>query len=78
MTYLKRISIALDQLANTVLGGWPDETLCARVYRNSQESLLWSIFRWALDLLFFFDWPHCELSYYAEYQRKHSPKEYRP
>ena len=27
MTYGKRTLIAVDQLLNTLLGGWPDETL---------------------------------------------------
>lgn len=27
MTYGKRTLIAIDQLLNTLLGGWPDETL---------------------------------------------------
>lgn len=31
MTYGKRTLIAVDQLLNTLLGGWPDETLSSRV-----------------------------------------------
>ena len=33
MTYGKRTLIAVDQLLNTLLGGWPDETLSSRCYR---------------------------------------------
>ena len=33
MTYGKRTLIAVDQLINTLLGGWPDETLSSRCYR---------------------------------------------
>lgn len=32
MTYGKRTLIAVDQLLNTLLGGWPDETLSSRCY----------------------------------------------
>ena len=27
MTYGKKVLVAVDQLINTLLGGWPDETL---------------------------------------------------
>ena len=30
--YLYRVSIAVDQLFNSILGGWPDETLSARAW----------------------------------------------
>ena len=33
MSYLLRLLIALDQLANALIGGHPDETLSARAYR---------------------------------------------
>ncbi len=35
--YFKNVLIALDQLLNTVCGGFPDETISAVCYRKSQE-----------------------------------------
>lgn len=32
--WLKQILVAVDQLANTILGGWADETLSSRLWRN--------------------------------------------
>ena len=37
MTYGKRTLIAVDQLLNTLLGGWPDETLSSRCYRWARD-----------------------------------------
>lgn len=35
--YLWNLLIALDQLANTLLAGWPDETLSARTHRKAES-----------------------------------------
>lgn len=37
MTYGKRTLIAVDQLLNTLRGGWPDETLSSRRYRWARD-----------------------------------------
>ena len=68
---LKQIAIALDQLVNTIFGGWADETLSARLYRTR------SPFRKVIDLLFFFDKDHCHTSYLSEIKRAQLPPEYR-
>ena len=39
MTYGKRTLIAVDQLINTLLGGWPDETLSSRCYRWARDGV---------------------------------------
>ena len=39
MTYGKRTLIAFDQLINTLLGGWPDETLSSRCYRWARDGV---------------------------------------
>ena len=36
LRYVHQIGIAIDQAANAVLGGWADETLSARMYRNAR------------------------------------------
>lgn len=74
---LKQVAIALDQLVNTLLGGWADETLSARSYRLSDDSLRWLIVMKCIDLLFFFDPQHCYTSYLSEKDRRHLPVEYR-
>ena len=33
--HIQHIGIALTQLLNTLLGGWPDESTSSRVYRLS-------------------------------------------
>jgi len=68
--------IALDQLLNTMLGGWADETLSARCWREKR----W--FRYVIDLLFCWQVDdkgrrHCEQCYWHEQERKDMPIEYR-
>lgn len=65
--------IALDQLFNTMLGGYADETLSARAWRNRDKNN-WSK---VIDAVFFWDENHCEQSYNSELIRKHLPFGYR-
>lgn len=39
MSYIRRLLIAVDQLLNAVLGGWPDETLSSRAWRWEQDGV---------------------------------------
>ena len=67
---LKQIAIAVDQLANTLLGGMADETLSARAHRTG------SVWEPVIDALFFWQAYHCFESYLSEKERKQLPKEY--
>ena len=59
MGYLKNILVSIDQLLNTILGGFPDETLSSRAYklrilhREFWESNL-------INCLFFWQKDHCK------------------
>ena len=72
MSYLTNLLIGLDQLANTLLCGAPDETLSARAWREREKHPYWHKL---IDL--FFGWGHCEQAWYSEAVRRHLPKEYR-
>jgi len=37
---MKQILIAVDQLANAVIGGWADETLSSRAWGREQKAAL--------------------------------------
>lgn len=37
---MKQILIAIDQLANAVIGGWADETLSAAAWRTEQSGAM--------------------------------------
>lgn len=74
MAYLKNLLISADQFANTVAGGSPDETLSSRAYRAEQSNnTLGKILRPTIDLLFFFDAPHCYNSYLSEVHKRQLP-----
>lgn len=67
---LKQIAIAIDQLANTLLGGMADETLSARAHRTG------SVWEPVIDALFFWQDDHCFQSYISEKERKQLPGAY--
>jgi len=69
---MKQVLIAIDQLANTLAGGWADETLSARCWREKRAFAVRII-----DALFFLEPDHCENAWIAERLRKQLPKEYR-
>ena len=74
MTYGKRTLIAVDQLLNTLLGGWPDETLSSRCYRWARDGVrAWP--RRVVDGLFFWQREHCKSSYESEREGRQSPPE---
>lgn len=72
----KQVAIAIDQLLNTLFGGFADETLSARAYRMSDKKRRWLIVQRWIDGVFFWQKYHCFNSYINEVKRKHLPKEY--
>lgn len=70
--------IAIDQLANTMLGGLADETLSARAHRARVKGHRW--WGWtanAIDLMFLpFQRDHCLKAHQSEKLRRQLPKEY--
>jgi len=69
---MKQILIAIDQLANAVLGGWADETLSSRAWREERRRLVVVI-----DCIFFWEDNHCKASYISERRRLQLPPEFR-
>jgi len=69
--------IAIDQLLNTVFGGFADETLSARVWRMRNNGWMWALTRYLIDGVFFLQEGHCKESYESEINRKQLPVEYR-
>jgi hypothetical protein len=74
--YLHQVSLAIDQLLNTLLAGHADETLSARAYRCQFDKRRWMIVRRTLDGIFFWQDGHCFNSYLSELERKHLPSHY--
>lgn len=82
--YVHHLLVAVDQLANTLLDGWPDETLSSRAFRWKRDGVR----QWpcrVIDRLFFWDTMqrggqnirHCQLSYESERYRMQQPPELR-
>lgn len=69
--------VAIDQLFNALLGGWADETLSARSYRMANKKMRWTIARYLIDKLFFWQENHCKGAYMSEMKRNGLPPEYR-
>lgn len=68
--YFYKLAIALDQLLNTLLCGYPDETLSSRAYRSavleSVKKRRWLIAHKVINGLFFWQKEHCKQSYLNE------------
>lgn len=77
MRYLLNIGIALDQLLNALIGGFPDETLSARAYRDRWKGHRWWVAYKLINFIFFWQHDHCFESYNAEVERKHLHADYR-
>ena len=75
MTYGKRTLIAVDQLINTLLGGWPDETLSSRAYRLAVDGTTWPMR--CIDALFCWEKNHCEQAFDSERIGRQFPPELR-
>ena len=72
----KAILIALDQLVNTLAGGWPDETFSSRCWRWSKDGKRdWP--RRVVDGLVFLEVEHCKSSYESERLGRQLPPELR-
>lgn len=71
-----QVAVAFDQLVNTLMGGYADETLSARAWRHHLDgSRMWP--RWIIDHLFFWQTNHCKEAYESELLRKQLPDIYR-
>jgi hypothetical protein len=57
LKYLFNILLSLDQFANALLCGDPDETISSRVGKRHR------FFEKIIDTIFFFDKRHCEKSF---------------
>ena len=74
MTYVMKVLIAFDQLANAVRGGHPDETLSAAAHRRHVAGK--SGWRNVINALFWWQEDHCRDAHINEAGRKHLPTAY--
>lgn len=76
MRYLKQLWIAVDQLLNALLGGWPDETLSARCWRERHKRH-YAIAVRVINTLFWWQSNHCRGAFAKEVDRAHTAVAYR-
>ena len=69
--WTKQNIVALDQLLNTLLLGFADETFSSRCHREIPTLVPF------INTIFFFDPNHCEESFRSEKERRQSPLEHR-
>ena len=74
---IRQIIIALDQLGNTLLGGWADETISCRAARCRCKYKRWMVASKVINFIFFWQDDHCLLSFISERARRHLPVELR-
>ena len=76
MSYVEKVAIALDQLINALIGGWPDESLSARAYRWRRDGKT-AVPALLINMLFFWQRDHVWSAYQNEVRRRQLPPEYR-
>ena len=76
--HIAQTLIALDQLGNALLlGGWADESISARAWRQRNDSVWWFALHGTIDAVFFWTKDHCKNSYLEEMARNQLPRAYR-
>lgn len=70
-----QILVALDQLINTMIGGYADETLSSRAHRRRLRGK--GGVAWVIDHIFFWQDEHCKTAYESELERAQLPVEFR-
>ena len=73
----EQIPIAVDQLVNTICGGWADETISSVAWRKRHDGRGWALLRKTIDLLFFWQQEHCKTACESEKNRLQCPPELR-
>ena len=71
---LMQVLIAIDQLANTILNGYADETLSSWAHRRQHKNKFLKYGRIFIDTLFFWQKDHCRTAYMSEINRKQFPR----
>jgi hypothetical protein len=76
---LLQIAVAIDQLGNTLIGGWADETISARAWRQ-QHRPAWRVALRVIDGVarLFGQRDHCRKAHESELLRLQSPPATRP
>ena len=80
--YILNILVALSQLGNVLLGGYPDESMSARAWRTKKQGkLLGRCLQPLIDRVFYVitsgrDAAHCRDSYDSEKLRRQFPTYY--
>ena len=73
--WVKQNALALDQVGNTLLGGWADETLSSHAYRLHRDGKRFGFTMHIIDALF--GAGHCYESYLSEKKRTQLAPEFR-
>ena len=72
--YFLHVLIALDQFLNAVTGGFADETLSSRIYREARTGRRgWVVAEKCVNRLFFWQSEHSRRAWLRERQRAHFP-----
>ncbi len=72
-----QILLWIDQGFNVLLGGWADETISARCFRQHTKKTRWFVTMRIVDSIFFWQTKHCMQSYQSELKRHQLPPHYR-
>ena len=66
-----QVLIAIDQLFNTLIGGYADETISSYAHRKRLKGKPW--LARLIDAFFFWQPNHCQQAFQSELDRAHLP-----
>ena len=66
-----QVLIAIDQLCNTLIGGYADETISSYAHRKRLKGK--PLLARLIDALFFWQPNHCQQAFQSELDRAHLP-----
>lgn len=72
--YFLHLLISIDQVATTLIGGWPDETLSSYAHRKYVQGKPGGFMRNVINRLFFWQKDHCLAAYLEEVKRLQFPR----
>lgn len=75
--YIINVLIGIDQLATTLIGGYPDETLSSYAHRLYIKGRPMGFMRHVINGIFFWQKDHCLGAYRSEVERRQLPPMFR-
>jgi len=66
MYYFTSLFSSFSQVANSIIGGNPNESISGRAFREREDSDVWLMLYRVINTAFFFQGDHCKAAYFVD------------